>query len=91
MKISRKVREEAALICAIAASSPQAISVRDVSAQLCGDEVTDASWTAVRAWGKANAGHIIAGLDTTTLDGLHDVYAEAEALLRCGWSPGEAP
>ena len=87
-RISRKVREEAALICAIAASSLEHVPVReaadclglayDLGNSSPGGPALNAWHTAWQAHGRgygADAGQC--------------AYAEAEALLRCGWSPGD--
>ena len=85
MKITKKVREEAALICAIAASTPgMDSSYGSVCRALHGDgwrKYGNKTFSlAIDAWRECH--------DVVELD---DVDAEAESLLRSGWSPGDEP
>lgn len=89
MKISKKVREEAALICALQASSdlerchPE-LNDNDIAATLGVDG--QAILLAWNAWlYVANALGWPYPIESPVLD------AEAEALLRTGWSPGDEP
>lgn len=77
MKISKKVREEAALICAIAASSPGHPLYCMIEREL--GLSAKAGDLALRAWSRAGRG--VKHFEW------HHVDAEAEALLRTGWSP----
>ena len=86
-RISKRVREEAAMLCAIAASWPMAISIRDVTEHLHGVASNRAAWLAVRAWSEANRSFVRAGRNACDSASMRDDYAEAESLLRCGWSP----
>lgn len=79
-RISKKVREDAATICAIAASS-SFMTTHDVAVALglCGhygscpaSELSYAAWLYV--WRNSSASGV-------------SVRAEAESLLRSGWSP----
>ena len=73
--INRHVREEAALICAIAARSNLSLGTWDVAALLgSGDAPRWLAYDAQRA----------VRLDTGLT--VAEIYAEAEARLRCGWS-----
>jgi hypothetical protein len=81
-RISKRVREEAALLCAIAAST------NDVS-------LSDAAFFRAsgfdRAWQVALDAKIFV-CRNSSLDSSEDyelACAEAEALLRCGWIPGD--
>ena len=79
MKISKKTREQAILICAIAASSPD----WDEDYQLIADFVPVGDVPlelALDAWS-----HIIENIG----ESFGEVSAEAEALLQCGWLPGD--
>jgi hypothetical protein len=82
-RISKRVREEAALICAVAASSgdQQSYSFLEVQASL------GVSSDAVGVGHKA----IDVVIDTTAATPGPDMsrvdWAEAEALLRTGWTP----
>lgn len=77
MKISKKVREEAALICAIAASTPSYANyyggvVRDLGlGRRPSFDVALSAWMHVH---RINQDH---------------TDAEAESLLRTGWCPGD--
>ena len=80
-RYSKKVREEAALICAIAASEPGAwYSVIE-------QHLGDGAWSdeshclASYAYGEARRRMPNVEFGDVTLD------AEAEALIRTGWSP----
>lgn len=79
-RISKKVREEAALLCAIATSSEFGICEAAYRLSDNIDEYTlqialDAQAVACRGFRRLSLGNY--GL----------TYAEAEALLRTGWSP----
>ena len=75
---AQDIRDEAILICAVAASTPGVVtSFGTISAWLGADEPsTD---LAILAWSSA-----LARLGASTL---FDIAAEAEAMLQCGWSP----
>lgn len=82
MKISKKVREEAAVICAIAASNSDLHDAYGVvQRELGGRRHNSAERLAINAWSKvfSAAADVSAPL----------VDAEAEALLRTGWCPGD--
>lgn len=90
MKISKRTREQAALICAIAASEPKASlggeTLFGVAERLDAPEQT----TRLAHDAKTFAWNVLVRL------GWHQwVYeaacAEAESLLRCGWSPQPTP
>lgn len=88
MKISKRIREEAAMLCAIAASWPtSSVSVSHVSNLLYGDPRGGIAWLAVRAWDAAHTAYVRAGRNETDSNAMRDDYAEAECLLRTGWSP----
>lgn len=79
MKYSKKVREEAALICAIAASTPFAsyVEIRQITG-IGSDrsvELANSAWKFV-----ANAPCFWSVLSPL-------IDAEAESLIRCGWTP----
>jgi hypothetical protein len=91
MSIPRKVREEAAMICAIAASSNsrhRTVGTYAVCEHLgitqtgeADDLITAAFEVALSRWQRWLGKHrrpIV-------------VFAEVEAMLRCGWSPGDEP
>lgn len=79
-KIPKSVRERAALLCQVAASNVDTDNVLDVqiSLQPKGD-ARSLAWDA----------YIASSRYTTCIDGDVYVYAEAECLLRCDWSPGD--
>ena len=81
-RISRRTREQAALICAIAASTPsmtEAYALVRVNAR-----TDDAAYAlAFGAWVQAHGDRGWSSPADPAVD------AEAEALLRCGWSPGD--
>lgn len=88
-RISKRVREEAALICAIAANRGEPISVSSTASMLYGVDSVQAARRssaklAVEAW--AFAAQMGGRYDA---DQLRDDYAEAEALLRTGWEPSK--
>jgi len=69
-KISHRLREQAALICQIAASNQT-----NLSRATDGLDLPRVAWSiAIDAWLSQPYNGIVG-------------YAEAEALLRCGWSP----
>lgn len=77
MRISKKVREEAALLCAIAASDNY-------------DGIVSAAWRLDSIEGAqelALEAQAFACSQRRLLTNYAETYAEAEALLRCGWSP----
>ena len=82
MKITKKVREEAALICAVSAStrvqSGTGFTYSVIASHLGLDDKSPAFMLAFKAW--LNARPI--GCDWT-----QETDAEAEALLRTGWTP----
>ena len=92
MRISKKVREEAARLCSMCACRGQSISVTTAASYLLGVSYEEAVRTpvarvAVRAWDAAHRS-LNQGVDRPTDESaLCEDYAEAEALLRCGWSP----
>jgi hypothetical protein len=78
-KIPHRVREEAALICALTASSPKRYALYAHSAKWIGASKAALSLA-------YEAGH--QAFMTSDLDGgCQELDAEAEALLRTGWSP----
>jgi hypothetical protein len=79
------VREEAAVLCSIAACWPTSVSVSRVSDRLYGEPYCDVAWLAVRAWDAAHTAFVRAGREATDSNAIRDDYAEAEALLRTGW------
>lgn len=72
-RISKRTREQAALICAVQASTPELQGWFYFTAKLLGLSRC-APRLAVEAW-------------LATPDGGRGTYACAEALLRTGWSP----
>ena len=76
MRISKKLRDEAATICAVCASEPIFLGASRASAAL--GFRFDAIQLACHAWMAAAYPH---NLDSPL------AYAEAEALLRTGWTP----
>lgn len=86
--ISNSVREEAAQLCSMMACFGEPISVTRATSLLHGIPDTEAVRTlvarvAVRAW---DAAHRTSNRPTDA-ESIRDDYAEAEALLRCGWTP----
>ena len=81
MKISKKTREQAATICAIAASSEYASDAYNLAADAIGAGLA-ALALANDAWGRATNGGFGGEGDDLRADD-----AEAEALLRTGWTP----
>lgn len=81
MKISKRDREQAALICAIAASAPA--GVQPFYDQIADniDAAGESERLAMRAWKFAWEFAANHGKWTREVD------AEAEALIRTGWSP----
>lgn len=79
-RISKRVREEAALLCSIAASTD--ILVTQAAGFIGASD--DAVALAYDAWSRSfwNTDHL-RGLDWC------EDWAEAESLLRCGWLPGD--
>ena len=77
MKISKKMRADAAMLCSGAASNPYALFVF---------ESFDVSQDAVVLACDAFRSALDYGGDYDN-DDLSLEWAEAEALLRCGWSP----
>jgi hypothetical protein len=78
-RISKRAREEAALICAVAASS-------DFPARFYGNAAMDlgVSQAAYRLAGNA----LQKAFEQEHGDAIERAYdAEAESLLRCGWTP----
>lgn len=83
-RISKKVREEAALICSAAASCREPISILSTIPSFGASARGHAARLALSAWQQ--------GWDSSVDN--HDnrarlcaAYAEAECLLRTGWSP----
>jgi hypothetical protein len=83
MKISKRTREQAAMLCAIAASAPP-VSMTDVCYSL--DPAKEAAELAYAAWQHAYR-HMSIVDPRWYIDGGWYLYAEAESLLRTGWSP----
>jgi hypothetical protein len=81
-KYSKRVREEAALICAIAASTPLYAQAYSAVAQDIGGRVdygdAGALALALAAWYRC---------DQDPRVGYGDCDAEAESLIRTGWTP----
>ncbi len=80
MKITKRTREQAALLCSIAASNfDDSIGTTAM--------LLDAEYDArALAWDAQAAACLSFG--TRELDARYfETYAEAEALLRCGWRP----
>lgn len=80
MKISKQLRDDAATICAIVASTGSHCVPTDAQEALFGDDDTDGR--AFGAWRLAWDAIGAAGDGT-----LPQLAAEAEALLRTGWTP----
>jgi hypothetical protein len=78
VKYSKKVRDKAALICAISASSEPDALCCDVIAEALGLQ----PWGPERALAYAARSHVCIGVGWT-----HAVDAEAAALLVEGWTP----
>lgn len=88
MRISKRVREEAALILQCCASADQdSDEWRSTHQSMIGlDAVNDARSLAYKAWEYVT--DEIGASPAPTYELSHRYrYAEAEALLRCGWSP----
>lgn len=86
MKISKKTREQAALICALCASADQRADEWESTyqASVLADLDRPAQMLASTAWATVcNVASHTADYDART----RERYAEAEALLRTGWSP----
>jgi hypothetical protein len=85
-RISKALREDAALICAVAASHgpEQSYSFGEVTASLGVGREAEA--LAREAIDSAICLPASPGPDLQRID-----WAEAESLLRCGWSPGDEP
>lgn len=95
-KISKRTRENAALICSIAASNNVAYAAIAHDLGLVGDEHVDAYYLAMAAWnhcwaelwatGTENhaAGRYLGGFDTPQA---YELEAEAAELLEDGWVP----
>ncbi len=91
---SKRTREQAADVCAMCASYGEAISVARLVGLLWDIDESDARTTiaarlAVLAWDAAARKRIRTTNSGTNAETLRDDYAEAEALLRTGWSPPE--
>lgn len=85
MRISKKTRDEAILICAIAASNPDLSCNYDGVREALGLPLYD---EAGAVWGKTPES--AAWRECNHLDhNSQEVDAEAECLLRDGWSPGD--
>jgi hypothetical protein len=91
-RISKKVREEAALICAISASEPGTRRCYDFEiAKDLGLWRGSIAKTAKRpsvALALAAWTHVF---NADEIEWSEETDAEAEALLRCDWSPGDEP
>lgn len=86
MKISKAVREEAALLCAIAASSfqpgPSSLTTWEAGRGIGLHDSHESQWLAHQAWLAAP------GVDSNDYrTDRSERYAEAESRLRTGWSP----
>jgi len=93
-RIPKRIREEAAMLCAIAASSTRGHGITSAFNAIRGTDhgvMTIIDDPAYRLASKA----FVASFDRPqclTSNGMQDwpaQMAEAEALLRCGWSPNE--
>ena len=90
MRISKRTREQAWLICAIAASQPKnGLGLSDVATELD----TPVTWVRCGRLGAFLIAHEarVAVEDRVAGIRYEESCAEAEALLRCGWSPGDEP
>jgi hypothetical protein len=84
-RYTKAEREEAALICAIAASSAIRETTWDVSYRLTGSKNgTASSGLADAAWREAVGDEY---RNSVWMNRRSEVYAEAEALIRTGWTP----
>lgn len=93
-RITKKVRDEAALICSICASAEESAAEcgsTDIAREHLGYEDYHSAHLAYDAWD-----YVYACLRdqrpwlmalTRGSDNLRELYAEAEALLRTGWLP----
>lgn len=91
MRISKKVREEAAMICAMTASEwAGETGTRPTTWWTAGHLIVSHKSRVLsdRAWGRAYGSH---GEEPRWSVRVACVYAEAEALIRTGWSPGDEP
>ena len=80
VKISKRVREEAALICAIGASAEEPMHVGAIENKV-GMKRYDAGTIAAQAYCVTRP--------LIMNEPIQLAYAEAESLLRDGWSPGD--
>ena len=89
-RISNRVREEAALLCSVVASN-RAVALSDAEYWL--DISPSKRAGVIDGFGLACAARVhIQKLVTCAHNGDYRlVCAEAESLLRCGWSPGDEP
>lgn len=90
MKYTKEQRETAALVCAVAASSlPVAERYFDIMGLIglnpppLGKGVNPTLTLALEAWDYVR--------QATGLDWSQEQHAEAEALIRTGWTPGWTP
>lgn len=80
LDISTRTRERAAMICAIAASNPELTAFTCAAAALDIDPGSPAIDLAWEAWYGARPGHRLEPMAPAR-------DAEAEAMLRTGWTP----
>jgi len=84
MKYSKKVRDGAALICAIAASTPSlANAYRSTKIELGASVSHESLGLALSAW--VYARDVL--MERFGMSDTYQVDAEAEALIRTGWTP----
>jgi hypothetical protein len=81
-KFSKREREAAAMYCALMASATKAQWPLPEIAQAC----ADASWRAISL--ATSAVCFVTSLSIYPLIS-REIDAEAESLIRCGWSPGD--
>lgn len=91
-KVSPRIRERAAILCSAAASYGNAIGITGITSLMLSVDHTTAvklriAKLAVRAWDAANRRLDDGGRRVYTDESMRADYAEAEALLRTGWSP----
>ena len=92
MKISKKLREQAADLCAVAASYGRPQSVAAVASEMFGITHTEAqrgivARVAIHAWNAASNEAARHGREIVDANAIRDDYAEAEAMLRTGEFP----
>jgi O-acetyl-ADP-ribose deacetylase (regulator of RNase III) len=87
MMISKRLREEAAVLCSMSACSAECVSIRTMCERVYGVDINAVARLAVRAWDAANRSFTLNGRGVLDAATMRDDYAEAEALLRTGWTP----